>query len=71
MQCKDSSSQDDYKLPSCRYGRVYFVAVDYNSIPGLTTETVSQKLSICAAVAAAAGTLRAAGLGTAAQIANF
>ena len=49
-----------------RFGCVYFVSVDYNSITGLTTESFSQKFSICAAVAAAAGALWAAGLGTAA-----
>ena len=45
------------------YGRVYF----FPSITGLTTETFSQKVSICAAVAATAGTLWAAGLGTVAR----
>ena len=54
-------------MPRYRYGRVYFVSVDYNSITGLTTKTFSQKFSICAAVAAAAAALRAAGLGTAAR----
>ena len=49
-----------------QFGRVYFVSVDYNSITGLTTETFSQTFSMCAAVAAAPGALRAAGLGTAA-----
>ena len=46
-------------------GCVYF-SVGYNSITGLTAETFLQKFSICAAVAAAAGALRAAGLGRAA-----